>query len=170
MVGIYILKKNLKRILRLYFTWLVQRKIRKRCNSLKVNRYSSISTTTVLGENVNFNGMTIYPGGTVTIGNNFHSGSNCQIITKNHNFNGSKIPYDETYIIKDVFIEDNVWLGNNVIILAGVNIGEGSIIQAGSVVVSNIPKLAIAGGHPAKVFSKRDESHYLSLKKQSLFH
>jgi len=141
-----------------------------RCNSLKVNSYSSVSKTTILGKNVKFNGMTIYPGGTVTIEDNFHSGSNCQIITQNHNFNGNKIPYDETYIIKDVLIEDNVWIGNNVIILAGVHIGEGAIIQAGSVVVRDIPKLAIAGGHPAKVFSKRDESHYQSLKQQSFFH
>lgn len=34
----------------------------------------------------------------------------------------------------------------------GVTIGEGAIIQAGSVVVSDIPKYAIAGGSPAKVF------------------
>lgn len=32
---------------------------------------------------------------------------------------GKKIPYDETWIDKDVIIEDNVWLGNNVIILGG---------------------------------------------------
>lgn len=74
------------------------------------------------------------------------------IITNFHNYNEEKIPYDSTYIIKDVIIEDNVWLGNRVIVLGGVTIGEGAIIQAGAVVVKDIPPFAIAGGNPAKVF------------------
>ena len=49
-------------------------------------------------------------------------------------------------------------------------IGEGTIIQAGSVVVNNIPKYSIAGGHPAIVFSKRDVNHYLDLKDKKQFH
>ena len=69
----------------------------------------------------------------------------------NHD-NGTKRPYDETVIHKDVIIEDNVWLGLNVVILPLVTVSEGAIIQAGSVVASNIPSCAIAGGHPAKVF------------------
>ena len=77
---------------------------------------------------------------------------------------------DETVISKDVVIEDNVWLGNRVIVLPGVTIGEGAIIQAGSVVVNDIPKYAIAGGHPAKVFSSRDKDHYEMLKKEGKFH
>ena len=72
--------------------------------------------------------------------------------------------------IKEVLIEDNEWLGNRVIILPGVSIGEGSLIQAGSVVVKDIPKYAIAGGHPAKVFSSRDKDHYEELKKEGKFH
>lgn len=87
------------------------------------------------------------------------------IITSNHNYDkGNAIPYDNTYIDGDVVIEDNVWIGQNVTILQGVTIGEGAIIQAGSVVVSNIPACCIAGGHPAKVFKKRDEEHYKQLK------
>lgn len=47
------------------------------------------------------------------------------------------------------------------IVLGGVIIREGAIIQAaGSVVVDDIPKCAIAGGHPAKVFKYRDREHY----------
>ena len=49
-------------------------------------------------------------------------------------------------------------------------IGEGAIIQAGSVVVNDIDKFAIAGGHPAKVFASRDVEHYLKLKSEGLFH
>ena len=93
------------------------------------------------------------------------------MITQIHNYdNGNAIPYDNTYILKDINIEDNVWIGDRVLILAGVTIGEGAIIQAGSVVVKNIPKYAIAGGHPAEVFSYRDKDHYEQLKAEGKFH
>lgn len=67
-------------------------------------------------------------------------------------------------------IKDCVWLGNNVIILGGVTIGEGAIIQAGSVVCKDIPDFAIAGGHPAKAFKFRDKEHYLELKEKKKFY
>ncbi len=93
------------------------------------------------------------------------------MITQFHNYDhGKEIPYDDTYIYKDIDIGDNVWLGSRVTILGGVKIGEGVIIQAGSVVVSDIPEFSIAGGHPAKVFKKRDVEHYLRLKAQKKFH
>lgn len=130
---------------------------------------SYVTKNTYLGNNVNFNGMEISGNGKVIIGNNFHSGPRCQIISSSHNYKGEKIPYDETWIDKDVIIEDNVWIGNNVIILGGVTIGEGAIIQAGSIVCKDVPPLAIAGGHPAIPFSWRDKERYYTLKKLKLF-
>ncbi len=47
------------------------------------------------------------------------------------------------------FIEDNVWLGDNVVVMPGVTIGYGSIIGANSVVTRDIPPLTIAAGLPA---------------------
>ena len=46
------------------------------------------------------------------------------------------------------------------ILLPGTTIGDGAIIQAGSVVHGEIPPLAIAGGNPAKVFAWRDKEKY----------
>lgn len=138
---------------------------------LNINRVTRLTSNTILGNNCNFNGMVISGKGKVTIGNNFHSGSEVLLINQIHNYDyGEKIPYDSTYIYKDIIIEDNVWLGSRVTILGGVTIGEGSIIQAGSTIVTNIPKYAIAGGHPAKVFKYRDIEHYKKLKAQELFH
>ena len=92
------------------------------------------------------------------------------LITSIHNYdNGNAIPYDNTFIRKKIVIEDNVWLGARVIILGGVTIGEGAIIQTGSVVVKDIPKFAIAGGHPAVVFKYRNIEHYKKLKKEKKF-
>ncbi len=53
--------------------------------------------------------------------------------------------------IKPVKIGNKSWLGLNVIILKGVEIGEGAIVAAGSVVVKNVPAWTIVGGNPAKV-------------------
>lgn len=137
---------------------------------IKVNYKSNSNGNTYLGNNVNFNGMKILGSGKVKIGDNFHSGTECMMITHVHNYEGIAIPYDSTYIYKDITIEDNVWLANRVIVLGGVTIGEGAIIQAGSVVVKDIPKYAIAGGHPAQVFRYRDIAHYEKLKGEQKFH
>lgn len=53
-----------------------------------------------------------------------------------------------------VNIGDKVWIGFNVIILKGVNIGEGAIIAAGSVVTKDIPAWTLAGGNPARVIKE----------------
>lgn len=138
--------------------------------NLKANGYTKLTKKTVIGKNVHFNGMMVYGKGKCVFGNNFHSGFGCKILTTNHNYEGERIPYDHTTISRDVYIEDNVWLGINVTILSGVTIGEGAIIQAGSTVVSNIPKMAIAGGHPATPFAKRNEEKYFELKKLERFY
>jgi len=165
------MRKLINKTLSFVFTFIVHVKCKQSGVKLKVNGFSIVTKKTILGSNVNFNGMKISGGGNVRIGDNFHSGKECLMISQNHNFNkGRKIPYDNTYILKDIFIEDNVWFGDRIIVLGGVRIGEGAIIQAGSVVVKDIPKYAIAGGHPAKVFAERDVKHYLSLKERNQFH
>lgn len=129
-----------------------------------------LTSNCVLGYNVNFNGMLVKGCGEVVFGDNFHSGEGCKIITQIHNYKGDALPYDTGLIPKNVRIGDNVWLGDNVIILGEVSIGEGAIIQAGSVVVKDIPNLAIAAGHPALPFMYRDKNHYDRLKRLGKFH
>lgn len=51
---------------------------------------------------------------------------------------------------KDVIVEEDVWIGCNVTMLAGVHIGRGATIAAGAVVNTDIPPYCIAGGVPAK--------------------
>lgn len=155
---------------RIFYGWIVKFRAKIVGKELHVNRFSVVSKSTYLGNNVNLNGMRISGIGNVYIGDNFHSGKDCLMISQNHNYDdGCAIPYDDTYISKDIVIKENVWLGDRVIVLGGVTIGEGAIIQAGSVVTKNIPDLSIAGGHPAQVFKRRDESHYYKLKKEKKF-
>jgi acetyltransferase-like isoleucine patch superfamily enzyme len=128
-----------------------------------------VSRTTRIGNNVHFNGMLIMGVGEVTIGDNFHSGAECVIISEIHDYEGGALPYDATRIPRPVHIGDNVWLGYRVMVLGGVTIGDGAIIQAGSVVVRSIPPHAIAGGHPANVFGSRDVERYRRLLTERKF-
>lgn len=51
-------------------------------------------------------------------------------------------------------IEENVWIGENAIILSGITIGHNSIIGANSVVTKNVPPFSIVGGIPAKILKQ----------------
>lgn len=136
----------------------------------KCNFKCKFTSKTVIGNNCHFNGMHISGDGNVIIGDNFHSGKHIRIITTFHNFDkGDALPYDNSTYSKDVIIEDNVWLGESVLILGGVTIVEGAVIQAGSVVCKDVPPLSIAGGHPAIPFKYRDKEHYDRLKAEGKF-
>jgi acetyltransferase-like isoleucine patch superfamily enzyme len=59
---------------------------------------------------------------------------------------------DWTHVkISPVKIGNKSWLGQNVIILKGVEIGEGAIVAAGSVVAKSVPPWTMVGGNPARV-------------------
>ncbi|MBO4480240.1 MAG: acyltransferase [Alphaproteobacteria bacterium] len=152
------------------YTRSIQKQVKSCGLGLRVNAPCSMTHNTILGDHCNFNGMRITGSGMCKIGNYFHFGDGCRILTENHNYEGDEIPYDSTYISKDVIIGDFVWLGINVIILPGTEIGDGAIIQAGAVVHGKIPPYAIVGGNPAVVFKYRDKEHFEKLRKSKKFH
>lgn len=166
----FFFKAKLKKRQAVYFKLQVEKSCKSFIPPLRVNGPTYISKHTVLGKNVSFNGMQIMGIGKVQIGDNFHSGVGCKISTQIHNYEGDALPYDSKVIGKNTIIGDNVWFGDDVTILGGIKIGNGVIVQAGSVVVSNIPDYGIAGGHPAKVFKNRDIEHYKRLEKEGKFH
>lgn len=69
---------------------------------------------------------------------------------------------------KPIIIEDNVWLGERVIVNKGVCIGENSVIGAGSIVTKNIPANSIAAGNPARVIKTINPKRRM-LKREVLF-
>jgi acetyltransferase-like isoleucine patch superfamily enzyme len=159
-----------RRAVRMYYTFKLTQQAQEVGDDFIVNGPSRLSPNSVIGDNVKLNGMEVRGDGYLEIGDNFRSAPDCVIVTRNHNYdNGDAIPYDETYVRKEVIIEDNVWLGVDVNIVPGVEIGEGAIVQAGSTVVDDVPRCAIVGGHPAEVISYRDIDHYEELKQKGKF-
>jgi len=114
-----------------------------------------------IGNNVHIgNNAYISAKGGLYIGDNTHISRNLILYTDNHNYEGKLLPYDNTFKLKKVIIEKNVWIGINVIILPGSHIEEGAIIGAGSIVRGTIPKNAIYGGSLGQVIKYRDFKHY----------
>ena len=89
------IKSNLERR---YYTQFVKTQVSSYGTGLQVNGPTNLNTETVLGDDVNFNGFTVSGEGKLTIGNHFHSGRDCLVITQNHNYHGDSLPYDDTYI------------------------------------------------------------------------
>lgn len=90
-------------------------------------------------------------GSAAAEGLSVHTGNHMQVIGKFYRSvsNEDKIksgkPFD-----KDIIVEEDVWIGCNVTLLAGAHLGRSSVIAAGAVVNKEIPPYCIAGGVPAK--------------------
>lgn len=94
--------------------------------------------------------------GFISIGQNVIMGQRVGFHPENHDFDRTDIPIREQGTTRQgITIEDDVWVGSNVIFLDGTHVGRGSVIGAGSVVRGNIPPYSIAVGVPAKVVRSR---------------
>lgn len=104
------------------------------------------------------------------MGQNTIIGPNFTVYTSNHNYDADYLPYGFDDFIDTVKIEENVWIGGNVIITKGLTISEGAVIGAGSVVTKDIPPYSIVAGNPATIIKTRDINKYQELKKQKKFY
>ena len=100
--------------------------------------------------------FSILAGANVSIGANVAIASDVFISSGSHGMLAeSTIPYGcQPYLGMPIIIEDDVWIGEKVMVMSGVTIGKKSIIGAGGVVTKNIPPYCIAVGNPAKVIKK----------------
>ena len=70
---------------------------------------------------------------------------------------------DDLPLKGDTVIGNDVWIGQNAVILPGVHIGDGAIIGANSVVGRNVEPYTIVAGNPAKVLRKRFDDEMIGL-------
>ena len=123
-------------------------------NNIGINHKCILSATPVvsekcnlvIGDNCGFSGTSIWCFSSIKIGNNVRCGANTLIMDGDAHFEDSR-----TSLPKPIIIEDNVFLGTNVVVKKGVRIGENTVIGMNSVVTKNIPANCVAVGNPCKV-------------------
>jgi len=94
---------------------------------------------------------TIYNLGKIRIGNNVALAHKVYLCTGMHDYSNVSFPI----YAKEITIEDEVWLPNDVFVAPGVKIGRGTIVGARSTVLENLPSGMICYGNPAKPIKPR---------------
>ena len=165
-----------ERVKKNFLNRYLQKRYIQRAKSVGVNvRFNGICKITGLenleiGENVHIGDNALFRAeGGLKIGDNTHFARNVIIYTHSHNYVGQYLPYDDSFIYKEVEIGKNVWVGINTTILPGTIIGDGAIIGAGSTVVGKIPAGAIFGAAKASEIKRRDDQHYYDLESKSQY-
>lgn len=98
-------------------------------------------------------------GGGIEIGKNVLIGGYVHLLAENHRYDHPEKTISEQGVTrKGIIIGDNVWIGNNVVVLDGITIGKNCVIGAGSVVTKSVPENSIAVGNPARVLRSRGDA------------
>lgn len=112
-----------------------------------------------IGDKCSFSGTSIWCFYKITIGNNVRVGANCLILDGDAHQDDPRAGKN-----KPIVIEDNVWLGGNVVVKKGVTIGRNSVIGMNSVVTKNIPANCVAIGNPCTIVKQFDESKIIEIE------
>ncbi|SHI77299.1 transferase hexapeptide (six repeat-containing protein) [Cruoricaptor ignavus] len=113
-----------------------------------------------IGNDVTFNSdVQIQCINKVEIGNNCLFAGRIFVSDHDHgntDYQSLQIPPSERNLVSKgaVIIEDNVWIGQGVVILSGVRIGKNAVIASNAVVTKDIPAYSVAGGIPAKIIKE----------------
>lgn len=110
----------------------------------------------ICGDNVSIHEMCYINGlGGLIIGNAVSIAHGSSILTVNHTWEDDSKPIKYNKVIKkSVKIGDDVWIGCGTRIMAGVNIGNRTVVAAGSVVTKNVENNTIVGGCPARIIKR----------------
>jgi acetyltransferase-like isoleucine patch superfamily enzyme len=115
---------------------------------LSVSRDASI----VIGNNCGFSGTVIAAASSIHIGDRVLCGANCTIIDSDcHPLDATARANEEPAKAAPIVIEDDVWLGVNVVVLKGCRIGAKTVVAANTVVTHSLPGNVLAAGVPASV-------------------
>lgn len=100
-------------------------------------------------------GVTMLDNSPITIGNHVLVGPNTQFYTPTHPIDYQRRRNWEVQCLP-ITVEDDVWVGGNVVICQGVTIGARAIVAAGSVVTKDVAPDTMVGGQPAKPIKRVD--------------
>ena len=127
--------------------WTSQVGITRPCCIQTLRQFGNV----VVGDDCGFSGTVIAAAESIVLGQNVLCGANVTITDTDWHFVDPGDRQKPFAPAAPVVIENNVWLGMNVVVLKGVTIGENSVIAPLSVVTRSIPAGVLAGGQPAAV-------------------
>lgn len=135
--------------------FFISRYLEKCGRALRVKKGAEISLNAQVGHESEL-GTNCIIQANVQLGDHVIMGPDVKIYSRNHKFDRLDIPIQKQgknyYKTK---VGNDVWIGANVIITAGCNIGDHSIIAAGAVVTNDVEPYSIVGGVPARLVKKR---------------
>lgn len=112
---------------------------------LQIGRNCSVNTNVQFGASQ----------GSIIVGDNVLIAPNVVIRAANHGMSRDEIMRDQPHSCGKIIIEDDVWIGSNAVITAGVTLARGTIVGACSVVTKSTESYSIVGGVPAKRIGER---------------
>ncbi len=95
------------------------------------------------------------PQGPIFIGKNVLLGPCVSIISSNHGIAADQLVREQPGRDAPIHIGNDVWIGANCVITAGVTLADGVVVGAGAVVTRDLPAMSICGGVPARVIGYR---------------
>jgi len=130
---------------------ILEDEVRVWSNIVKAKLITGKNGKLLVGRNSRLNGVHIYAGNLVQIGNNVRIAPYSIILDSDfHDINNHFSDGKSSAVI----IDDDVWIATRATILKGVHIGKGAVIATGSVVTKDVPPFTIVGGVPAKVIRR----------------
>lgn len=151
---IYILCRNIHGNIGIALRYIILKTLAKSCGdnvAVMEGVYLKNISQIEFANNISIHPMTYIEGaGKIRIGNNVSIANAVSIISTEHKFGDINTPIkDQGSIYNPIVIEDDVWIGTRVVILAGSNIKTGSVIGAGAVVTKQTEEYSVNVGVPA---------------------
>lgn len=118
--------------------------------------YFASGTELCIGDNSGLGKNCVVPANLV-VGKDVMMGPECFILDANHAFDRTDIPMLQQGHVKrmNTVLEDDIWIGRQVIFTPGRTVKKGSIIGAGCVLTKDFPEYSVIGGNPSRLLKSR---------------